>query len=447
MTPGSVPGNATEIWQEGLILPVIKLVSKGEFVGDVMKLILANVRGGRDRLGDYRAQIAANNYGKMKVNVILDKYGEGPLREYLEEIMDYTERVVRKEIANKVPEGTYKAEDYLDNDGIGPEPVRISVSIKVKNGSVEFDFSGSSKQTRGALNSNSSCLMSACAFVVKCITDPNLPINAGFYRPINVVAPDGLVVSSKRPAAVGGTWEVVQRCVDTIIKAFSEVIPTQVPAAGKGIICNLSFGGTNPRTGDVYAFYEAQGGGFGGRISSDGPDAVQYMIHNTENTPIEELETILPLRIEQYALIQDSAGAGTHRGGLGIRRDYRFIDHTPTFSILADRAVFAPWGLFGGLPAKRARFLLNPDGKKEKVLNSKTVVRLGPEDTISIQTPGGGGYGDPHKRPAAKVLSDVEDGLVSLKKAREDYGVVIVKGKNMEVDVASTKKLRKRRRA
>ena len=348
MTPGSVPGNATEIWQEGLIIPVIKIVRKGELVGDILKFILANVRGPRDRLGDYRAQIAANKYGSIRFSNLFDKYGEETVKLYIEEILNYTERAVKGEIQVKLLEGTYKAFDYLDNDGIEDQPVRIGVEIIVRNGNMTFDFSSSDKQTKGAINSTIPCVTSACAFIVKSLTDPDLPINDGFYRAIKIVALEGSVVNAKRPAAVGGTWEVIQRCVDTMIKALSEVVPDRVPAAGKGIICNVTFGGINPRTGETYAFYETQAGGFGGRLGSDGPDAVQYAIHNTENTPVEELESTLPIRILKYELVKESEGPGKFRGGFGVRKDYKFLNHEATFSILSDRAKFQPWGLVGG---------------------------------------------------------------------------------------------------
>ena len=425
MTPGSVPGNATEIWQEGLILPVIKLVRKGEFVGDVLKLVLANVRGSRDRLGDYRAQIAANKYGVAKLSALYDKYGEDSIQEYVEEILNHTERAVKHEIQSKLPEGTYRASDYLDDDGIGDAPVRIEVEIQVKNGTIAFDFSSSDRQTRGVLNSTISCVTSACAFILKSLTDPELPINEGFYRAIRIIAPEGSVVNARRPAAVGGTWEVIQRCADVMVRAFAAIVPERVAAAGKGIICNLTFGGINPRTRQTYAFYETQAGGYGGRLGSDGPDAVQYAIHNTENTPVEELESILPVQILKYELVKESEGPGKFRGGFGVRKDYRFLDHEPTFSILSDRAKFQPWGLVKGLPAKSARYVLNPEKETERILSSKIVLHLKKDEIISIQTPGGGGYGDPLERDPMRVLYDFQDGLISRQRAKEVYGVSI----------------------
>ncbi|MFI5419670.1 MAG: hydantoinase B/oxoprolinase family protein [Nitrososphaerales archaeon] len=425
MTPGSVPGNATEIWQEGLIIPVIKIVRKGELIGDMLKFILANVRGSRDRLGDYRAQIAANKYGAIRLSNMFDKYGEEIAKLYIEAILDYTERAVRREIQAKLPEGSYKAFDYLDNDGVEDRPIKIGVEIIVKNGSISFDFSSSDKQTKGVINSTLPCVTSACAFIVKSLTDPDLPINDGFYRAIKIIAPEGSVVNAKRPAAVGGTWEVIQRCVDAMIKALSEVVPERLSAAGKGIICNITFGGINPRTGSNYAFYETQAGGFGGRLGRDGPDAVQYAIHNTENTPVEELESTLPIRILKYELVKESEGPGKFRGGFGVRKDYKFLDHEATFSLLSDRAKSQPWGLVGGKSAKSARYILNPESQDEQILSSKVVLHLKKDEIVSIQTPGGGGYGNPNERDPDLVLRDYQDGLISQQRALKEYSVDI----------------------
>ncbi len=438
--PGSVPGNSTEIYQEGLIIPGVKFVEKGRIIENVFKLILANVRGAEERSGDYRAQVAANNLGAKRLKELVNKYGVETLKKYMDGILNYTENRFKSNIGN-IPEGSYKGEDYLDDDGVTDKPIRVAVEITVKDGELFIDFSQSDKQSRGPMNGTLSCTYSASAYILKCIIDPEIPVNSGFYRPLHIVAPKGSVVNPKPPAAIAGIWEVGQRICDSITKALSQVLPGRVAAAGKGTICNISFGGVNPRTGKVYAFYETVAGGYGARPMKDGVDAVQYHLQNTENAPIEELEMNIPVMITRYELITDSEGAGKYRGGLGLRRDYCFHDHTATFSVVADREKFAPWGLFGGLEGRKAKFTLNPDSTNPVRIKSTATVKCNPGDIVSVQTPGGGGYGDPLRRDPGKVLDDVRNEKISLKRAKSIYGVVI-DPHSLEVDYKATEKLR-----
>jgi N-methylhydantoinase B len=428
--PGGVPADTSDIYQEGIIIPPIKLVEEGKIKEDILKLLLANVRAAWERAGDYRAQIAANKLGIRRVNELIEKCGLETLEIYMQEILNYTERRIRNAL-RKMPDGTYYAEDYLDSDGVSDEPVKIATKVSIKGGEAIIDLSNCDKQGPGPMNSTLTPTLSAIWYVFKCLVDPDIPVNHGMYKPLKVIAPEGSVVNAKPPAAVAGCWEVAMRVSDVLVKALAKAIPDKVCAAGKGIICNVSFGGIDPRSGRVYTFYETVGGGYGARPNKDGMEAVQYHLTNTQNAPVEELEVNYPVVIERYELIPDSDGAGKFRGGLGIRRDYRFPDHSAIFSIVSDRARFAPWGLKGGLEGRKSRYILNPDSQSEIELSSKSLIRLNPNDVISIQTPGGGGYGNPRERDRRKVLEDLKNEKISLERAINVYGLTIEEAKEV----------------
>ncbi|MFX0097276.1 MAG: hydantoinase B/oxoprolinase family protein [Candidatus Hodarchaeota archaeon] len=418
--PGGVPGDTTDIYQEGLIIPTTKLVEGGKINEEILKLLLANVRAPLERAGDYRAQIAANRTGIKRITEVIEQHGLKAFEIYEEELLNYTERRMRSAL-KEIPDGEYYAEDYLDDDGIGDDPVRIAAKIILEEGRTFIDLSDSDKQTQGPMNCTWAPTLSAISYVFKCLVDPDIPINEGMYRPLRLHAPGGLVLNARPPAAIAGCWEVAMRVTDVLMRALAKAVPEKVCAAGKGIICNVCFGGIDPRDGRVYAFYETIGGGYGARPSKDGMEGVQYHLTNTQNAPVEELETSYPVIIERYELIPDSDGAGRFRGGLGIRRDYRFENHSAVFSIVSDRAKIAPWGLSGGLDGKKSRYILNPDTPNEIELSSKTFRKLRPGDLISVQTPGGGGYGDPKKRQRIKTLEDIKNGKISPEKAKQKY--------------------------
>ncbi|MFX0090016.1 MAG: hydantoinase B/oxoprolinase family protein [Candidatus Hodarchaeota archaeon] len=418
--PGGVPGDTTDIYQEGLIIPPTKLVEEEKVNQSILTLLLANVRAPLERAGDYRAQIAANRTGVKRIIEVIEKHGIKVFEKYEEELLSYTERRMRTAL-KKIPDGVYLSEDYLDDDGIGDDPIRIAAKIVLEQGEAFVDLSNSDKQTQGPMNCTWAPTLSAVSYFFKCLVDPDIPINEGMYRPLRLHAPRGLVLNARPPAAIAGCWEVAMRVTDVLMRALADAVPERVCAAGKGIICNICFGGIDPRDGRVYAFYETVGGGYGARPSKDGIEGVQYHLTNTQNAPVEELETSYPVIIERYELIPDSDGAGRFRGGLGIRRDYRFENHSAVFSIVSDRAKIGPWGLSGGLDGKKSRYILNPDTPNEVALSSKTFRRLKPGDLISVQTPGGGGYGDPKRRRREKTLEDIRNGKISVKKAKEIY--------------------------
>jgi N-methylhydantoinase B len=420
--PASI-GAFREVFQEGVIIPPVKLVQNGHIIDDVFRLILAQIRSKHETAGDFRAQIAANNTGARRLNLLVERNGFDEVNAYIDELIAYTERRTRADLA-KLPRGEFSADCYLDNDGYTDQRVHLVAKVIIAADGVTFDLTGCDPQRRAPVNSTFAQTFSGCAYVLKCLIDPDVPTNAGFYRCVRVLAPQGTVVNCVAPAPVVAGWETQVRLTDLLFKALSSALPERMIAGTKAMICHAGFGGISPRTGEYYCFLETISGGYGGRAHSDGPDAVQTHGQNTENAPIEETERGYPLRITRYELVNNSEGAGRQRGGLGVRRDYLFADHGPTFTILADRDREGPWGLFGGEAGARAYYILNPDGEM-KQLGSKTTLELRAGDVISYQTCGGGGYGNVHERDPQNVLRDVRAGKVSAQRAREVYGVAI----------------------
>ena len=419
--PASI-GAFREVYQEGIIIPPVKLVRRGEIVPDIFRLVLGQIRSKHETAGDFRAQVAANNTGVRRLNALLDRMGSENVAFYVDELLDYSERQTRAELS-KLPKGIFAADGYVDNDGFTDEPVHLVAKMEIDDDGVLFDLTGSDPQRRAPVNSTYAQTYSACAYVLKSLLDPDIPVNAGFYRLVHIVAPTGTVVNCTSPAPVVGGWETQVRLSDILLKALAPVLPDRIPAGTKAMMAQVGFGATHPRTGELYAFYETLAGGYGGRATSDGPDAVQCHGQNTENAPIEETEINYPVRINRYELVDDSDGAGKHRGGLGLRRDY-FFDHEASFTILADRDRWGPWGLFGGQPGKVATYVLNPNTEAVK-LGSKVTIQLKPGDVVSLRTCGGGGYGPPEARDPELVLRDVRNGKVSPERAKEIYGVSI----------------------
>ena len=436
--PASI-GAFREIYQEGVIIPPVKFMTGGQINRDVFDLVLAQVRAKRETAGDFRAQIAANNTGIRRMTALLDRMGVETVKRYVDELIEYTNRRTRAELA-KLPGGVYASEGYLDSDGYTEAPVFLAVRVTIDEDGLLFDFTGSDPQRRAPVNSTYAQTHSGVAFVLKCLIDPDVPVNEGFYRNVRMVAPEGAVVNCTEPYPVVGGWETQMRLVDIIFKALAQAIPEMVPAGTEAMICHSGFGGSDPYRDETYCFLETIAGGYGGRASRDGPDAVQPHGKNTANAPVEETELNYPVRITRYELVEDSDGPGKYRGGLGLRRDYFFPDHEASFTILADRERWGPHGLFGGLPGERAHYVLNPD-TDAKELGSKVTVQLKENDTISYRTCGGGGYGPPGERDPEEVLWDVRNGKVSLERARQVYQVA-VDADTLTVDLEATSSLR-----
>jgi N-methylhydantoinase B len=347
------------------------------------------------------------------------RHGTDSLTSTMRELLDYTERRARAEVA-ALPYGVYEAEGSVDTDGYGDEPVQLAARVEVGPDGVAFDLTGCDPQRRAPVNSTYAQTFSACAYALKCLVDPDLPVNDGFYRLVSLHAPTGTVVNCTWPSPVVGGWETQTRLVDVIFRALLPALPDRLPAGTKAMMCHAGFGGIDPVTGAYTCFLETFAGGYGGRHASDGPDAVQAHGQNTENAPVEETELNYPVRVTRLSLVEDSGGAGRFRGGLGLRKDFLF-DRPTTFTVLADRTRSGPWGVFGGHDGRPAEYVLVRDGVETR-LPAKTTIDVRAGDVVSYRTCGGGGYGPPRERDAALVERDVREGKVSEDVAREVYG-------------------------
>jgi N-methylhydantoinase B len=421
--PGSI-GVSNEIYQEGVVIPPVRFVQDGQINRDLFAMIRANFRGTKEISGDFRAQTAANRLGVQRLTALLDQYGPAELEGYLEALLQYTERRTVAAFA-QFPDGTFSAEACMDGDGVRDQPIRLKATVHIDNGHISVDLSQCDPQRPSPTNATLSQTYSGVVYVLKCLIDADIPVNDGFYRLVDLRTRPGTVVAARHPAAVAAGWEVAMQLCDLLFKALAEALPDRVLAGTKGCICNIAFGGINPATEEYFTYYETIAGGYGATLRNDGMDAVQAHFQNTENAPVEETEANYPVRILRYELIGDSEGAGRHRGGLGLRRDYTFPGHTPSFSILSDKAKYPPWGLFGGDTARPAKYILNPDTAQARQLPSKITLRLEPGDVVSVQTPGGGGCESPWQRPADLVAADVALGKISVERARQVYGVVV----------------------
>lgn len=435
--PASI-GAFREVFQEGVIIPPVKVVAGGALVPDVWKLVLAQIRSKHETGGDLRAQVAANATGIRRLGALLERYGIETVRAATEELLSYTVARTRAELA-RLPHGTYEAEGHLDSDGFSGARVRLHARVELRPDGVRFDITDSEPQRRAPVNSTFAQTYSACAYALKCLIDPDLPANDGFYRLLRVDTRPGTIAHAVWPSPVVGGWETQTRLVDVIFRALAEALPEGVPAGTKAMMCHAGFGAVDPELG-YWCFLETFGGGYGGRRTSDGPDAVQAHGQNTENAPVEETERGYPVIVEQLELVEDSEGAGRFRGGLGLRKDYRFPRGPVTFTVLADRDREGPWGLFGGLSGRPAEYLL-VSGDEVRRLGSKSTVEVQAGDVVSYRTCGGGGYGPPRERDPELVLRDVVEGKVSAERARSVYGVAFDLAAR-RVDEEETRRLR-----
>lgn len=390
MTPGSMP-LAREVFQEGLIIPPVKLARRGQIVPDVMAMILANVRTPDEREGDITAQIAANRVGATRLREIVAKYGPKRVTRYAVALQDYTERVVRAAI-ERVPDGEYAFEDCLDDDGFSARQIAIRVRLRVAGSSAQVDFTGSDSQTTGSVNANFAITLSATLYAFRCLVEEDVLYNSGIGRPVTVIAPEGTVVNARRPSAVaGGNVETSQRITDVILGALGRAVPDRIPAASQGTMNNVTLGGTDPRTGQPFAYYETIGGGMGGRNGLPGISGVHTHMSNTRNTPVEAIEHYLPVRIRRYGLRRGSGGAGEFPGGDGIVREYEMLTET-AITVLSERRRTVPYGAAGGEPGACGVNTAIRAGREEK-LPGKAWLTLGAGDRLRIESPGGGGYG------------------------------------------------------
>jgi N-methylhydantoinase B len=420
-TPGSqqVEG-IKDHYQEGLRLWPTRIWKGEEANPELLRVIEANVRVPDKLLGDLMAMRNCNRVLEQRLARLVDKYGHDRYAEATEQILLRSEAAMREAIA-AMPDGVHHAVDHFDDYGPGTDPLRIEATVTVAGDELTIDFTGSSPQTPSGINAVLTYVRAFCYYTVKCITHgATVPQNDGCLRPITFVAPPGSVVNCQPPAGGGARAIMQQRFVDVLMQAFADVLPERVMAPSSHW-ANPIIGGLDPRSGRRFVYYDIIIGGFGGRPAADGMEATPNAF-NIDGIPVEVNETSYPIVTERLELIPDSAGAGRHRGGHGIRKDVRVLADEVTLSNLTDRQKFAPPGILGGKPGALGRTILNP-GPDERVLESKGTYQLASGDVVSTRLAGGGGYGDPRDRDAAKVAAEVADGLLSREKAVADYGV------------------------
>ena len=438
---GSMPTDSTEIYQEGLIVPPLKLYDAGRPDATLFKMIERNVRLPRQVLGDIDAQVSAVTVGCQRIVDLCRSEGSDHVLAYMDHLLDYAEQRTRACIA-AIPDGVYQFTDYMDNDGITLDcRVPISVAITIKGSNAIVDYAGTSVQVQGPINAPISGARASVYFAFRCITDPEIPNNHGCYRPIEVAVPKGSLLNPSPGAPVAIRAHTLKRAADTVLGALVQAVPGRVPAAPAGSISCVSFGGSH--AGARYGLSDLVAGGGGARPRLDGIEVVDTDVSNCMNVPAEAIEMSYPLRVLYYRLRCDGGGAGKMRGGTGVERALLLTDGEAVASYRSERHYTSPWGLFGGRAAPRWQTSVQRQGGDVEQVPSKARLLLSAGDVLRVLTGGGGGYGDPFERPSEAVLSDVLDGKVSRQAARESYGVVI---DAETIDEAQTRRLRSARR-
>ncbi len=390
MTPGSM-GLAREIYQEGLRIPPVRVVAEGKLDAQLLDLILLNVRTPEERRGDILAQLMSLDRAAERLQKVCTSWGIGKTKTLCASLLNYSERRLRAVIA-EIPDGSYSFEDWIDNDGTTNVPLRIYVTILIRGTGATIDFTGSAPQSSGPVNANLAVATAAVAYVFRCLFTEDVPFTEGLFRPLKVIAPEGTIVNAKSPAAMAaGNVETSQRITDALLGALSRAVPDRIAAASAGTMTNFSFGGWDPFRKTPFTYYETIAGGQGGSLRFPGTSATHSHMTNSWNTPIEAFERLYPVRIERYQIRKNSAGSGSQRGGNGIIRAFKFLTEADA-TLLADRHLRGPYGLAGGGPGKSGKATLLRRGISSQ-LPGKTSIQLQANDVISLETPGGGGFG------------------------------------------------------
>ncbi len=440
MVPGSESAACKTIYEEGIRLPPVRVYPElGEDDG-VTQIIMSNSRTPEERLGDLQAQMAALHVGVRGVHQVCERYGADTMLDCVEHFLDYSERRMRR-LIGRLKEGTYRFVDYLDSDGFQDTPVRIECAATVKDGMVEFDFTGTDPQMDSGKNVPTVATLSVVYFVLKMLLDPDLPPNSGTYKPVRVVAPEGCLVNPVPPAAVGARATSCGILGDVVVGALVQAMPEKSLApSGPHSLC--TYGGTLPGSDQPWVDYETFAGALGARRTRDGTDAVRIHASGSANLPVESMELAYPLQVLRYELLRDGGGPGSFRGGMPIRRDTRVLAEDTILSTTADRETHPAEGLEGGLSGSPSAFVINPDTPGERSVRAVTAgIHLQAGDVVSVRTAGGGGFGDPLGREPSLVLADLVDDRISPEAAKEVYGVVVKDG---AVDERATARLRKR---
>lgn len=445
--PGSTSGDAISIFQEGLKIPIVRIMKEGTLEKDIVNFIATNSRLPKERHGDLQAQVATNTVGIKRLKEAYRRYGD-LLIESMHELQNYAERKLKAGIKD-LKDGIYTFTDYMDDAGVASKnPIPIRVRIEIKDDTMTLNFAGTNPQVNGPINVTYNGLLATVFYSLKALINPDIPSNAGIYRAFTIECEEGLIINAKNPAPVGARIDTCQRVVDTIFGALAPAVPDRVIAACNSSVTSAIFSGKDPRDEDKFFVYlEVVAGGSGASRYKDGLSGVQVHMTNTSNLPVEALEMEFPLvTVNRYELREDSGGAGTNRGGLGITREYEIMFDGISYTGLGDRQIFLPWGLEGGHEgAGGAYFLERHDGSRQQLPSKCTDIPLNKGDIISVRTPGSGGYGDPARREPERVLMDVIDRKVSPKNAAALYRVKVIKdGYTWKIDEAETNLLRGR---
>ena len=404
---GSMSGGLTEIYQEGLRIPVIRLYRKGELARDTLDLLLLNMRLPAERRGDLNAQIASCRLGIQRIEHLILRFGIRLLLDAFEQIIERSRMRIRNAIG-ALPDGEWSYADMMDDDGVAAQDVLIKLTIRKTGQGLVFDFTGSDPQVPGNINLTANAVRSSVCYALKALLDPDMPNNEGVLQAFEIVAPVASIVNCRAPGSVALRANTCQRVVDIVLGAMSAVLPERTIASANGANTSMVFAGEDPTTGSPYVYLETLGGGMGGRNDRDGKDGVQVHITNTSNLPVEAIEMEYPLRVEEYSLVVDSGGAGRWRGGLGLRRVIRPVGHVCEFSGAGERFRRGPPGIFGGEAGRAGAFrLLRADGSIENLPGKLTRLILHPGDAVAVETPGAGGYGSPKERPREKLAEDL----------------------------------------
>lgn len=424
MAAGSWTTDATEVYQEGLQFPCIKLFERGRPVQSLIAMIRANVRTPDMSIGDMYAQVASLRIAERRFGEMCRKYGVDTVLRGIEHMLDYSETLVRQELA-KLPAGVYEAVDYIDDDGIGNGPFEVRVKVTVSPETFVCDFTGTHPQVPGPVNCSRTGLHSAVTAIVKAIAGPTMPTNHGCFRPIEIICPARTIFTCERPAPVSTYWETMLYAADLVWRAMAPLVPDRLPAGHFLSVCGTVVAGVHPATNELFILVEPQAGGWGAMATRDGENGlVSVGDGETFVIPVEVCETRYGVMVDQFALDIADGGAGRQRGGRGLVRDYRITADSATFTGTYGRFKYLPWGMQGGQPGSRNYFqVVYADGRASEPAGKGARIQLRKGDVVRLVTGSGGGYGDPRERAPEAIARDLRDGYITLEQARRDYGM------------------------
>ena len=422
MVPGSMAGGMSEIYQEGLRIPVIRLFDKGVLQTDIMDILMLNVRVPEERRGDHNAQIASCRLGVRRFMEVVDVHSLPSVLSAFDEIISRTAMRMRAAIT-EIPDGIYTFNDFMDADGINTYDIPICLTLTVKGDRIYLDFDGTSQQVKGNINTTMNAVQASVNYALIAALDSEMPSNQGVLDVVDINCAPGTLLNCVFPAPVAARAHACQRVIDVVLGALSKALPENVIAAANGANTTAVFSGIDPRTNKPYLYFETLGGGMGARATKDGKDGVQVGITNTSNLPVESIEQEYPLRVEEYSFVENSGGAGKYRGGMGLRRVLMPVDHECVFNGAGERFRYQPWGLFGGLAGGSGRFTIwDADGER-RLDDKPNEVEVVPGTRITVETPGAGGYGAPSERAAEALQIDQKSGKYSAAFIEQHYSI------------------------